>query len=134
MADAVGTAVATTGRPESINELYAAYDRLTPADLQRVAAQYFQPDQRDGDHPGDGDQEMTTDRLQAQFAAVLILARRRRDRRFARIERSPTRPGGRRRPASDAVALAIQPAGRLSRRASAPARRTTRRARRASPP
>ena len=43
VADAVGTAVATTGRPESINELFAAYDRLTPADLQRVAAKYFQP-------------------------------------------------------------------------------------------
>ncbi len=43
VADAVGTAVATTGRAESINELFDAYDRLTPADLQRVAAQYFQP-------------------------------------------------------------------------------------------
>ena len=43
VANAVGTAVATTGRPESINELFAAYDRLTPADLQRVAAKYFQP-------------------------------------------------------------------------------------------
>ena len=29
--------------PKSINELFAAYDRLTPADLQRVAAKYFQP-------------------------------------------------------------------------------------------
>ena len=38
---AVGEAIAMTGRPESINELYAAYDRLTPADLQRVAARYF---------------------------------------------------------------------------------------------
>ena len=43
VANAVGTAVATTGRPKSINELFAAYDRLTPADLQRVAAKYFQP-------------------------------------------------------------------------------------------
>ena len=43
VADAVGTAVAITGRPESINELYAAYDRVTPADLKRVAAKYFQP-------------------------------------------------------------------------------------------
>ena len=43
VANAVGTAVAITGRPESINELYDAYDRLTPADLQRVAARYFQP-------------------------------------------------------------------------------------------
>jgi zinc protease len=43
VADAVGTAVATAGRPEWINELYAAYDRLTPADLKRVAAKYFEP-------------------------------------------------------------------------------------------
>jgi zinc protease len=42
VADAVGTAVAITGRPDSINELYDAYDRLTPADLQRVASRYFQ--------------------------------------------------------------------------------------------
>ncbi len=31
-----------------MNDLYAAYDRLTPADLQRVAARYFTPGQRDG--------------------------------------------------------------------------------------
>jgi zinc protease len=43
VANAVGIAVATTGRPESINELFSAYDRLTPSDLQRVAAKYFQP-------------------------------------------------------------------------------------------
>ena len=43
VANAVGTAVATTGRPEAINDLFAAYDRLTPADLMRVAAKYFQP-------------------------------------------------------------------------------------------
>jgi zinc protease len=43
VAEAVGAAVATTGRPESINTLYDAYDRLTPADLQRVAQRYFQP-------------------------------------------------------------------------------------------
>jgi zinc protease len=42
-ADAVGQAVATTGSPESINELYDAFDRLTPADLQRVADRYFRP-------------------------------------------------------------------------------------------
>ena len=29
--------------PTSMNDLYAAYDRLTPADLQRVAATYFAP-------------------------------------------------------------------------------------------
>jgi zinc protease len=43
VAEAVGTAVAITGRPDSINELYDAYDRLTPADLQRVARNYLQP-------------------------------------------------------------------------------------------
>ena len=43
VADAVGTAVATTGRPESINELFSAFDRLTPTDLERAAAKYFQP-------------------------------------------------------------------------------------------
>jgi len=42
VADAVGAAVAITGRPGSINELYDAYDRLTPVDLQRVASRYFQ--------------------------------------------------------------------------------------------
>jgi zinc protease len=42
VADALATAVAITGRPESINELYEAYDRVTPADLKRVAARYFQ--------------------------------------------------------------------------------------------
>jgi len=46
-ADAVALAVSQslgiTGRPDSMNELYAAYDRLTPADLQRVAARYFAP-------------------------------------------------------------------------------------------
>jgi zinc protease len=41
---AVSEAIAVTGRPESINELYEAYDRLTPADLKRAAARYFQPD------------------------------------------------------------------------------------------
>jgi len=43
VAEAVGTAVAVTGRPESINSLYDAYDRLAPADLQRVARRYFEP-------------------------------------------------------------------------------------------
>ena len=41
---AVSAAISVTGRPESINELYDAYDRLTPADLKRTAARYFQPD------------------------------------------------------------------------------------------
>jgi zinc protease len=38
---AVGQSIATTGRPDAMNDLYAAYDRLTPADLQRVAGRYF---------------------------------------------------------------------------------------------
>jgi zinc protease len=38
---AVSESIATTGRPDSMNDLYAAYDRLTPADLQRVAGRYF---------------------------------------------------------------------------------------------
>jgi zinc protease len=42
VADALSAAIATTGRPESINEIYDAYDRLTPADLARVAARYFE--------------------------------------------------------------------------------------------
>jgi zinc protease len=41
VAQAVGQAIATTGRPDAMNDLYAAYDRLTPADLQRVAGRYF---------------------------------------------------------------------------------------------
>jgi len=41
VARVVGLTVAVAGRAEAINELYAAYDRLTPADLQRVAAKYF---------------------------------------------------------------------------------------------
>jgi zinc protease len=42
VANAVGMAVATTGRPEAINERFAAYERLTPADLKGAAAKYFQ--------------------------------------------------------------------------------------------
>ncbi|WP_165072341.1 M16 family metallopeptidase [Paludisphaera rhizosphaerae] len=41
VARAVGESIAINGRPEALNELYAAYDRLTPADLQRVASKYF---------------------------------------------------------------------------------------------
>lgn len=46
VARTVGEAIAITGRPESINELFAAYDKLTPADLQRVAKTYFTPANR----------------------------------------------------------------------------------------
>jgi zinc protease len=40
---AVGQSIATTGRPDAMNDLYAVYDRLTPADLRRVAGRYFAP-------------------------------------------------------------------------------------------
>ena len=43
---AVGQSIATTGRPDSMNDLYAAYERLTPADLQRVAGRHFAPTNR----------------------------------------------------------------------------------------
>lgn len=43
---AVGHSIAITGRPDAMNDLYAAYDRLTPGDLQRVAKTYFQPSNR----------------------------------------------------------------------------------------
>ena len=46
VAMAVGASIASTGRPDGMNDLYAAYDRLTPADLQRVAAKYFAPTNR----------------------------------------------------------------------------------------
>ena len=42
-----------------MNDLYAAYDRLTPADLQRVAGALLRPDQRDRRDPRIGDLEMT---------------------------------------------------------------------------
>jgi zinc protease len=43
VARTLGAAISVTGRPEVINELYAAYDRLTPDDLKRVAARYLIP-------------------------------------------------------------------------------------------
>ena len=43
IARTVGRAIALSGRTESINELFDAYDRLGPSDLNRVAARYFQP-------------------------------------------------------------------------------------------
>lgn len=46
VARAVSEAVSVAGRPEAVNELYAAYDRLTPADLRRVASTYFAPENR----------------------------------------------------------------------------------------
>jgi zinc protease len=41
VAHVVGESIATTGRPDAMNDLFAAFDRLTPADLQRVAGRYF---------------------------------------------------------------------------------------------
>ena len=41
IAYAVSESIALTGRPDSMNARYAAYEKLTPADLQRVAARYF---------------------------------------------------------------------------------------------
>jgi zinc protease len=43
VAHAVGESIAITGRPDAMNDLFAAFERLTPADLQRVAARYFIP-------------------------------------------------------------------------------------------
>jgi zinc protease len=43
VAHVVGESIATTGRPDAMNDLFAAYDRLTPADLQRVAGRHFAP-------------------------------------------------------------------------------------------
>ena len=46
MLSAFPRSIATTGRPDSMNDLYAAYKRLTPADLKRVAASHFAPTNR----------------------------------------------------------------------------------------
>ena len=43
VARAVGQSIATTGRPDVDERPLRAYDRLTPADLQRVAGRYFAP-------------------------------------------------------------------------------------------
>ncbi len=43
VARAVGESIALTGRPDAMNDLYAAYETLTPSDLRRVAGRYFQP-------------------------------------------------------------------------------------------
>ena len=41
VAHAVCGSIATTGRPDAMNQLFDAYDSLTPADLRRVASRYF---------------------------------------------------------------------------------------------
>jgi zinc protease len=43
VARAVGESISITGRPDAMNDLFDAFERLTPADLQRVAARYFMP-------------------------------------------------------------------------------------------
>jgi zinc protease len=40
---AVGRSIAVTGRPDAMNELYAAYEELTAEDLQRAAARHLVP-------------------------------------------------------------------------------------------
>jgi zinc protease len=37
----VGESIALYGKPDAMNDLFATYERLTPADLQRVAGTYF---------------------------------------------------------------------------------------------
>jgi zinc protease len=39
----VGESIAVSGRPDALNDLFATLDRLTPADLQRVATTYLIP-------------------------------------------------------------------------------------------
>ena len=41
IARAVGESIAVTGRPNMWNDLYSSYEKITPADIQRVAARYF---------------------------------------------------------------------------------------------
>ena len=43
VAHAVGESIAITGWPDAMNNLFAAFERLTPASLQRMAARYFIP-------------------------------------------------------------------------------------------
>ncbi len=43
VARSVGESIAITGRPDAMNVLFAGLERLTPVDLQRVAARYFLP-------------------------------------------------------------------------------------------
>ena len=43
LARTVGESIAVMGRPDAINDLFGTYEKLTPADLQRVAARYFSP-------------------------------------------------------------------------------------------
>jgi zinc protease len=43
VARAVGESIALTGRPAAMNDLHAAYEEVTTADLRRVATRYFAP-------------------------------------------------------------------------------------------
>ena len=49
---AVGQSIAITGRPDAMNDLYAAYDRLTAGGPPARRPALLQPDQRDGRDPG----------------------------------------------------------------------------------
>ena len=109
--------IATTGRPESINELFAAYDRLTPADLQRVAAKYFQPGNETADHPRDGDQEMTRSQHRSPRRWPGAAARGRDALATAQPRRPTSTKASSPLETTVAVALAVQPAGRVSIRA-----------------
>ena len=74
VADALGTAVAITGRTESINELFRS---IRPIDSGRSGARrrtLLSIGQRDDDHTPDGGQEMTrSHRRQARAGRLLLL-------------------------------------------------------------
>ena len=46
VARALGTFLELTGDPQSLNQLYETYEEVTPEDVQRVAKQYFAPENR----------------------------------------------------------------------------------------
>jgi zinc protease len=46
VASALTDYLAVTGEPETINRLYAQYEKVTPADVQRLAREIFQPRER----------------------------------------------------------------------------------------
>jgi zinc protease len=46
IARALGSFLELTGNPDSLNEIYATYEQVTPEDVQRVAKKYFSPENR----------------------------------------------------------------------------------------